>query len=131
LAPGSKSDSPRATPGATPWYFRRSSHHARLYSFGVISPAKTFHRHWSMRSPNGRKATLSRAWPAAGRCPSKWAARREGNPSWTRYSGVIESAIVSPIASWNPSLALSRKSGGCVVVGALIVVVAQLVGGRR
>ena len=31
-----------------------------------------------------------------------------------RYSGVTDSAIVSPIASWNPSLALSRKITGCV-----------------
>ncbi len=34
-------------------------------------------------------------------------------PSLTRYSGVTESAIVSPIASWKPSLALSRKRIGC------------------
>ena len=34
---------------------------------------------------------------------------RSRKPSFTRYSGVMESAIVSPIASWKPSLALSRK----------------------
>ena len=33
-------------------------------------------------------------------------------PTFTRYSGVTESAIVSPIASWKPSFALSRKMGG-------------------
>ncbi len=35
------------------------------------------------------------------------------SPSFTRYSGVTESAIVSPTASWKPSLALSRKKKGC------------------
>ena len=38
---------------------------------------------------------------------------RSSSPSFTRYSGVTESAIVSPTASWKPSFALSRKSGGC------------------
>ena len=35
--------------------------------------------------------------------------------------------MVSPTASWKPSLALSRKSRRLLVVGALVEVVAQLV----
>ncbi len=34
-------------------------------------------------------------------------------PIFSRYSGVTESAMVSPMASWKPSLALSRKRNGC------------------
>ena len=48
-------------------------------------------------------------------------------PIFTRYSGVTDSAMVSPIASWKPSLALSRKMHRLVLVGALIEVVAELV----
>jgi hypothetical protein len=33
-------------------------------------------------------------------------------PIRTRYSGVTDSAIVAPMAAWNPSLALSLNSGG-------------------
>ena len=35
-------------------------------------------------------------------------------PICFKYSGVTESAMVSPMASWNPSFALLRKSSGCV-----------------
>ena len=52
-------------------------------------------------------------------------------PIFTRYSGVTDSAIVSPIASWKPSLALSRKSERLLVVGALVEVVPELVMDRR
>ena len=31
----------------------------------------------------------------------------DSSPIWVRYSGVTDSAIMSPIASWKPSLALS------------------------
>ena len=48
-------------------------------------------------------------------------------PTLTRYSGVTESAMVSPIASWKPSLALSRRIGGRPGVRARIEVVPQLV----
>ena len=34
-------------------------------------------------------------------------------PTCTRYCGVTESAMASPIASWKPSLALLRNSSGC------------------
>ena len=44
-----------------------------------------------------------------------------------RYSGVMESAIVSPIASWKPSFAPFWKSERLLVVGALIEVVSELV----
>ena len=53
------------------------------------------------------------------------------SPIFTRYSGVTDSAIVSPIASWKPSFALSRNRTGCVVVRALVEVVAELVVDRR
>ena len=52
-------------------------------------------------------------------------------PIFTRYSGVTDSAIVSPIASWKPSLALSRKSDRLILVGALVEVVPELVVDRR
>ena len=35
------------------------------------------------------------------------------SPICLRYAGVTDSAMVSPIASWKPSLALSRKRNGC------------------
>jgi hypothetical protein len=33
-------------------------------------------------------------------------------PTFFRYSGVSERAMTSPIASWKPSFALSRKRTG-------------------
>ena len=48
-------------------------------------------------------------------------------PSVFRYAGVMDSAMESPMASWNPSLAPLLKEKGLLVVGALIEVVAQLV----
>src|SRR5215510_973225 len=38
LAPGSKSSSLRSTGGLTPWYLRRRSHQALLYSDGLMRP---------------------------------------------------------------------------------------------
>ena len=37
------------------------------------------------------------------------------SPIFCRYSGVTESAMVSPIASWKPSFALSRNRNGCLL----------------
>ena len=48
-------------------------------------------------------------------------------PIFTRYSGVTDSEIVSPIASWKPSFALPRRMTGCFHVRALVEVVPQLV----
>ena len=44
---------------------------------------------------------------------------------------MTDSAIVSPTASWNPSLAPSRNSIGSVLIGALVEVVPELVVNRR
>jgi len=41
----------RASGASTPWYLRRNSHQVALYCSGVIWPEKTFHRHWSISSP--------------------------------------------------------------------------------
>ena len=83
-----------------------------MYFSGGIWPEKTFQRHWSITSPNGRKAifssALSRSKPMSFDVSGAFSRR----PSFTRYSGVTESAIVSPTASWKPSLALSRKKYG-------------------
>ena len=113
LAPGSNSSSPRDLGGVTPWKRRRISHHDALYSEGGVAPEKTSHRHLSTTSPNGRKATFSRALLRSRPMSPLGSVGRSRRPIWTRYSGVTERAIVSPIASWNPSWALSRKRNGC------------------
>ena len=110
-----------------PWYFRRSSHQASLYFSGGISPEKTFQRHWSITRPKGRKAIFSRARFSSRPMSLEASGALSSRPILTRYSGVTESAMVSPTASWKPSLALSRNEGGCLLVGALVEVVAQLV----
>jgi len=72
-------------------------------------------RHLSMIRPKGRNATLSRASRS---CSAMSAAA--GGSCWIRpivfrYLGVTDSARVSPSASWKPSLAPSRNSGGWVL----------------
>ena len=115
LAPGSKSSAVRATGGATPWYFSRNCHHASLNFSGVISPENTFHRHWSISRPKGRNATFSSARCSSRPMSFEVSGAFSSSPIFTRYSGVTESAMVSPTASWKPSLALSRNRYGSVL----------------
>ena len=97
-----------------PSYFSRKSHQAWLYLSGGISPENTFQRHWSIINPNGRNAIFSRALFNSSPISFDASGAFGRNPSFTRYSGVTDSAMVSPIASWNPSLALSRNRKGCL-----------------
>lgn len=61
LHPGSKSFSDRSTGGFIPWYLVLSFHHSALQFASVMTPLNTFHRHWSIIYPNGRKAILRSA----------------------------------------------------------------------
>src|SRR5271163_3094307 len=95
FAPGSKSASERSSGGAIPSYSRRKSHHALLYSDGGIFPENTPQRHLSIISPNGRKATFSRARCSKSPVSADGGGTASINPICFRYSGVTESAIVS------------------------------------
>ena len=66
-----------------------------------------------MTSANGRNAKRSSAMRRSSplSCDASGAALRR--PIFTRYSGVTDNEIVSPIASWKPSFALSRRMTGC------------------
>ena len=75
-------------------------------------PLNTCQRHWSIIKPKGIKAILSNAcfnnkpmsFDASGTVSS--------NPIFCKYLGVIDNAIVSPMASWKPSLAEFLKING-------------------
>ncbi|MCY1454587.1 hypothetical protein D9M71_716640 [compost metagenome] len=113
LAPGSKNSSPRAEAGATPWYLAFRSHHALLYWSGVIEPSNTPQRQRSIISPNGRNDTPLRAMRiCALMVASRLSCGLSTRPIEFRYCGVIASTMVSPIASWKPSLAPPWNSGG-------------------
>src|SRR5438477_25961 len=65
-----------------------------------------------MSRPNGRNEILSSARVISRPMSRDVSGALSSSPIRTRYSGVTDSAIVSPIASWKPSFALSRKSTG-------------------
>ena len=101
---------------ATPWYFSLSAPPRRVVVGGRRScPEKTSQRHLSMSRPNGRNATFSSAificWLMRA-CSSGRRERRPRRPRLFRYAGVTLSAIVSPMASWKPSLAPCWKRIG-------------------
>ena len=60
--PGSKNSGPSLGEGGlTPWNFFLKCHHSLLYSSGLVSFAKTDHRHLSTTYANGMKETFWRA----------------------------------------------------------------------
>ena len=83
-----------------------------MYPSGFTSPENTRHRHWSISKPKGRNAIFSMALDISRPMSRDASGALSSRPIFTRYSGVTDSATVSPIASWKPSLALSRNSGG-------------------
>ena len=81
----------------------------------MISPEKTFQRHWSTSRPNGQERDLVERLCSSRPMSFDGVGLRVEEADCFRYAGVTDSAIVSPMASWKPSLALSRKRKGCLL----------------